>query len=464
MLAMNPTVTLLEPDVRELIQQERYRDLRAALRELPPPDVADVLASLDPSDAAVAFRVLPREAAGEVFSLLEHDFQEVLLTQLGKERALRVIEAMEPDDRAALLDEMPPAVAQELINRLSPENRRITQQILNYPEDSVGRLMTPGYVRLKRGWTVEHALEHIRRFGRDAETINWVFVVDAKGKLIDDVNIRKLLLADPQTPMEDVLDLQFIALNATDDQEEAVRTMNRYDRTALPVVDATGALLGIVTYDDVADVAEAEATEDIQKLGGVEALDDPYMSTPLQVMLRKRGGWLAALFLGQTVTVAVLSAFEAALATAVVLTLFIPLVISCGGNSGSQAATLITRALALGEVRTADWWRIVRREVLTGASLGVLLGALALATFWFWHALGRAPTLTPIAAAFTVAGGVFGVVLWGTVLGSLLPLLMRRLKFDPASASTPLVATLMDASGMLIYLGIASVLMLRTNG
>jgi magnesium transporter len=450
---MNPTAELLMPEILELVRGGRFRDLRDSLEDLPAADVADTLDLLEPADAAVVFRILPREQAGEVFSHLDHDRQEELIEALGT-RAHRVVEAMEPDDRAALLDELPSEVATRLIAQLSPEDRRITREILGYPPESVGRLMTPDYIRVRPEWTVGKVIEHIRKYGQDAETIHWIYVVDEARRLIDEIHIRKLLLAEPDQPIADLMDRHFIALNASDDREEAVRQMARYDRTALPVVDSRGVLLGIVTFDDVADVAEEEATEDIQRLAGMEALDMPYMQAGLVEMFRKRGLWLAALFAGQTITVLVLGAFEEQL-MAWGLVLFVPLVISCGGNSGSQAAALVIRALALEEVRIHDWVRVIGRELLMGVALGAALGALGVLTALFWHAVGLTREHHALALGAVVGGAVMGVVLWGTTLGALLPIVLKRLGFDPGVASTPLVATLMDATGLLIYFAIA---------
>lgn len=462
---MNLTAQLLEPEVRELIREGRFSELREALHGIPPADVAEILGELSPAEAAVGFRFLLRDDAGEVFSYLAPEKQEEMIHELGAEGSLRVVEAMEPDDRARLLDELPTEVAHRIIASLSPENRRVTQAILGYPESSVGRLMTPDYVRIRPEWTVGKALEHIRRTGRDAETVNVVYVVDDRGRLIDDVRLRQLLFAEPEQPVEVVLDRQFVSLRADQDQEEAVKTMSRYDRLALPVTDSRGHLVGIVTADDVADVAEAEATEDIQKLGGVGPLDEPYIATGHVEMFRKRGFWLSALFMGQTITILVLGGFQERLHDAVVLAVFLPLVISCGGNSGSQASTLVTRALALGEVGPGDWWRIVRRELVTALMLGSSLGGLGLVCVQLFNRvifplMGVNPTEFVMLLSLTVAGAVAAVVLWGTLLGSLLPLAMRKMKIDPATASSPMVATLMDASGTLIYLGLA-VLVLR---
>ena len=452
---MNPVAELIQPEVCELIHEGRYSELREALHGIPSADVADVMTVLTPAEAAIAFRFLPRDDAGQVFAYLTPERQQELITELGNAGAVRIVEGMEPDDRARLLDELPPEVAQALIASLSPEERKVTQAILGYPWGSVGRLMTPDYVRIRPEMTIAQALEHVRRTGRDAETINVVYVVDDHGVLVDDIRLRQLIFADPAAKVESLMNRSFHALRADQDQEQAVLTLQRYDRTALPVVDTRGVLLGIVTHDDIADVAQAEATEDIQKLGGMEALDEPYLATGALAMFRKRGVWLALLFVGQSITIVVLTGFQEQLGKAVVLALFMPLVISCGGNSGSQAATLVTRALALGEVGPKDWLRIIRKEIASAAMLSTALGAMGFVCVEFFSRVGQAKTLYPGLLAATVALAVFLVVIWGIMLGSLLPLLLRRLRLDPASASSPMVATLMDASGTLIYFGMA---------
>jgi magnesium transporter len=453
---MTPTAQLLLPEVEELIREGQYSDLRAALASLHPADVADILSAIEPRLAALGFRFMQRDDAAAAFAYLSPEVQEVLIRELGAEGTARVVEAMSTDDRARLVDELPEEVAQRVLNVLSPEERKATQAILGYPEGTVGRLMTSDFVAIRPHWTVGEALDHIRKHGRDAETIAYVYVIDNEGRLIDDMRLRSLLLADPNDTVEDHMNRSFVKLRATDDQEEAVRMMARYDRFALPVVDSRGALIGIVTSDDVADVAQQEATEDIQKLGGVAALHEPYMQTGHIQLFTKRGVWLGALFVGQTITILVLGSFQDRLEQAKVLVFFMPLVMSCGGNSGSQAATLVTRALALGEISPGDWWRIIRKEVLTSLMLGGSLAFMGWACVEFFTrvnvvTLDSSTHRGPLAA--TVAAAVFGVVLWGTTLGSILPLVLKRCGLDPAVASSPLVATLMDASGTLIYLG-----------
>ncbi len=453
---MNPTAQLLAPEVRELIQRGHYGELRHILHELPPADVADILADIEPELAALGFRFLPRDDAGEVFSYLKQDSQEELIKKLGTETAAQVVEAMSADDRARLLDELPSEVATRIVGSLSPEERKVTQAILGYPEDSVGRLMTPDYIRVRPEWTVAQVLDHIQRHGRDAETLNVLYVIDDAGKLVDDIRLRHVLLAQRDTRIADLMDDNYYALRADQPQEEAVQMMSRYDRTALPVVDSKGVLVGIVTVDDVTDVAEEEATEDIQKLGGVAALESPYIVTGHIEMYRKRAVWLSALFVGQTITILVLGGFQDQLDKATVLSIFMPLVISCGGNSGSQAATLVTRALALGEVGVGDWWRIVQREFVSAALLAVTLALMGfLCVEFFTNILKRPETEYSNHLGFTVAAAIAGVVLWGTVAGATLPLILKRLRLDPATASSPLVATLMDASGTIIYFTLA---------
>ena len=453
---------LLVPELERLIHDRAYREIRDALGALEPADIADMLEVLEPESAVIAFRMLPREIAADSFSQLEQSTQEQLLEELGTERSARVIESIDPDDRAAILDELPVEISTRLIARFSPENRRVTQAILGYDADSVGRLMTPDYVRLREGWSISHALEHIRRYGANAETVDWVFVIDQENKLVDDIHIRELLLAEPDSLVREIMDNEFIALYAKDDREEAVRMMARYDRTALPVVDSLGLLVGIVTADDVADVAEEEFTEDVQKLGGMEALDSPYMSTPVLEMFKKRSGWLALLLILQTFTITIMGFFDEQLSKAMVLAVFVPMIISTGGNTGSQAASLLVRAIAVEEVTLKLWWRIVRKEILTGAMLGLALGSLGMIVVWILSHSATVDTPYLIPLALTVGVALFCIVLWGTLVGSILPLVLDRLNIDPAAASTPFVATLMDVSGLTIYFLVAIALLRGT--
>jgi magnesium transporter len=453
---------LLGPDIGELLALRRYDQLRAALLELEPADIADLVGGLEAEQAALVFRLLPRDLAADVFSHLDPEQAQSLITNLGNERVAALINELEPDDRTALLEEMPSEVAQRLIALLTPAERKITQTILGYPEESVGRLMTPDYVRVKPDFTIAQAMEHIRKYGRDAETVNVIYVVDDAGTLIDDLRIRQLLLADPLQTVESIMDRKITALHATDDREEAVRLMHHYDRVALPVIDSRGQLVGIVTADDVADVAEEEVTEDIQKMGGMEALDARYLETGFGPLLRKRGGWLSVLFLGEMLTATAMGYFEGEIARALVLVLFVPLIISSGGNAGSQASSIIIRALAVGEITTTQWLRVLWRELATGIALGGLLGVIAILRIVFWPSSAAVyGEHYPLIAA-TVAFTLVGVVTFGTLMGSMLPFVMRRLGFDPAAASAPFVATLVDVTGVVIYFSVAAVILRGT--
>jgi magnesium transporter len=305
-------------------------------------------------------------------------------------------------------------------------------------------------------------LDYIRAHGQDSETLNVIYVVDDQGRLVDDIRIREFLLTPLDKHVDDLMDRRFVALTAPDDQQTAVAAFRKYDRTALPVTDTAGMLIGIVTIDDVLDVAEATATKEIQRIGGSEALDEPYMQIALWRMIQKRAGWLTALFLGEMLTATAMGVFEAEIARAVVLALFVPLIISSGGNSGSQASTLVIRALALGEVGLGDWWRVMRRETLAGIALGAILGIIGFLRITIWSAFSDIYGEHWLLVGLTVGTALIGIVLWGTLIGSLLPFLLRRLGFDPATSSAPFVATLVDVTGLLIYFSVALVLLRGT--
>jgi len=438
------------------IEARRFDVLKKRLRTGEVADVAEAIDRLPDEPEAIAFRLLDPERATEVFEHLSFEAQEHLLHTLSDADAAAVLEEMSADDRTALLEELPGKVTVRLLNLLSPAERAHAVQLLGYPADSIGRLMTPDYVKVKPDWTVAQALAHVRVYGADSETLNVVYVTRPGGVLIDDLRIRALLTVDPETRISALMDHAFVALNVADDQETAVALFRRHDRTALPVVDGAGVLVGIVTVDDVLDVQEREATEDIQMLGAVQALDDPYLQVPIWTMVRKRGIWLVILLFGGMLTAEAMAFYEDELAGAVVLAVFLPLIIASGGNSGSQAATLITRALALGEVRLVDWWRVMRREVLSGALLGLLLGLLGAARIAVYAvAFGAYGEFWPL-VALTVGVSLVGVVLWGSLSGSLLPLLLKRLGADPATSSAPFIATIVDVTGIIIYFTIAT--------
>jgi magnesium transporter len=424
-----------------------------------------VILDLPEDEQVIIFRVLPHDLAADVFEYLDLDAQQTLLRAMAHEQVVAILNEMAPDDRTALLEELPSAAARQLIRSLTPEERRIATALLGYPEDSVGRLMTPDFIAVHEDWTVQQVLDYVREHGRDSETLNFVYVVDDRGKLIDDVRMREFLLRPLTTKVSDIRDENFVALNVTDSQRDALNIFRRYDRAALPVVDSNDVLVGIVTSDDMLDVAEEEATEDIQKFGGMEALDEPYMRIPVWRMVRKRAGWLVILFLGEMLTATAMANYQEELAKALVLALFLPLIVSSGGNSGSQASTLMIRAMALGEVALRDWWRVMGREVQAGLMLGGILGAIGVVRVGAWaiileqyfHRQPYGPHWPLV--ALTVGIALVGVVLWGTLSGSMLPFLLRRIGADPATSSAPFVATLVDVTGLIIYFSIALLIM-----
>jgi magnesium transporter len=456
---------ILIPEIRSLIEARDFAGLRELFSEWPPADVAEVIVDMPADDRVIIFRVLPAALAADVFEYLDVEAQQELLRCMAHEQVVAILNEMSPDDRTALLEEMPSAAARQLIQLLTPEERRIAQALLGYPEGSVGRLMTPDFVAVRQNWTVKEVLDYVREHGQDSETLNFIYVVDERGKLIDDLRIRNFLLRPLNTRVDEIMDRSFVHLTVNETQEEALNIFRKYDRAALAVVDSNGVLVGIVTQDDMLDVAEEEATEDIQKIGGMEALDEPYMRISLWRMVRKRAGWLIILFLGEMLTATAMANYQAELAKALVLALFLPLIISSGGNSGSQASTLMIRAMALGEVTLRDWWHVMRREIQAGLLLGLILGVIGIMRVAVWaitdeHYFHTQPygEHWPL-VALTVGIALVGVVLWGTLSGSMLPFLLRRVGADPATSSAPFVATLVDVTGLVIYFSIALVIM-----
>lgn len=447
---------ILQPEIRSLIDARDFGALREIFREWPPADVAEVILDMPEDEQVIIFRVLPHALAADVFEYLDVEAQQQLLHAMAHEQVVGILNEMSPDDRTALLEEMPSAAARQLIKLLTPEERRVAQSLLGYPEGSIGRLMTPDFIAVHDDWTVKEVLDHVREFGHDSETLNVIYVVDERGKLIDDLRMREFLLRPLEAKVSDFRDRLFVALKVNDSQEEALNAFRKYDRVALPVVDSNEVLVGIVTSDDMLDVAEEEATEDIQKLGGLEALDEPYTTIPLLRMVKKRATWLIILFLGEMLTATAMQGYNGEIEKAAILAMFLPLIISSGGNSGSQATTLVIRAMALGELRLRDWWRVVRKELLSGFSLGLILGSIGFLRIALWQYLhifdyGKYHWLV----ALTVGASLVGVVLWGCLAGSMLPFLLRRCGLDPATSSAPFVATLVDVTGLLIYFNVA---------
>lgn len=441
--------------VRKLIVQRDFESLKQELHRWPAADLAGMLVEVPERDKVTIFRLLPNRLAADTFEYLTAGSQRELLKAMGQEQAACILNEMSPDDRTALLEELPSAAVAQLLKLLSPSERKVAQSLLGYARESLGRLMTPNYVGVRDDWTVEQVFNYIREHGQSSETLDAIFSLDEMGHLTGEVQIRELLLRPLHERIRKIHQPVPALLRPSEDQETAIALFKRYDRTVLPVVDSQGILLGIVTVDDVLDVAEAEATEDFQKLGGLAALDDSYLGMPLLRMISKRAGWLVILFVGELLTATAMGFFEGQIAKAVVLALFVPLIISSGGNSGSQATTLIIRAMALGEVALRDWWRVIRRELASGLCLGGILGLLGFLRVSVWSLVSNIYGEHWLLIALTVGCSLVGVVLWGTLVGSMLPFLLRRLNYDPAASSAPFVATLVDVTGIMIYFGTA---------
>jgi len=450
---------LLQPEIQSLIAERKLSILKEILSDWSPADIADLIIDLSEQEQVIIFRLLSNELAADTFEHLEVETQKELLKAMAQSEVAAILNEMSPDDRTALLEELPSAAAKQLIQLLSSEERRIAQTLLGYPENSVGRLMTPDYIAVRLEWTIEETLKFIRENAEDKETLNIVYVIDEKGKLLDDIKLKDFILAEPNEKVTDIMDGNFVALNVHDDQEDAVEVFKKYDRIALPVVDKVNVLIGIVTVDDVLDVAEEEATEDIHKLAAVEAFEEPYPTISIFSMVKKRAVWLTVLFFGQTLTAFAMVYFEDELSRAIVLSMFIPLIISSGGNSGSQASTLVIRAMALGEVDLVDWWKIIRREVFSGLSLGLILGTIGFFQVLFLSQFISALDKYIVLIGLTVGLSLVGIVLWGTLLGSMLPFILKRFGIDPATSSTPLVATMVDVTGLVIYFTVAMIIL-----
>ncbi len=537
---------VIQIELEELIRDKKWDELREVLAGLDVADIAEIIVDLPPEDEGFIFRVLPRERAALAFSHLPLDQQEELIGSLSSETSAAILDGMSPDDRARLLDEMPAEVTRRLVDRLSPDQQKATRRILNYPDQTAGRYMTPEYVALRPDMTAREALDFVRSTGRGKETLNILYVVEG-GKLVSEIRLGTLVMAPPETLIRDIKDRQVVSVQAAADRKTMIETFEKYDRAALPVTDQQGNMLGIITSDDVLDVAEEVTTEEIQKMGGTEALDAPYLSVGFWHMVRKRGGWLAILFLGEMLTATAMGFFETEIEKAAVVALFVPLIISSGGNSGSQGTSLIIRSLAIREVKLADWWRVFGRELRTGLALGFFLGLIGFIRIAAWQGLSQVPVvggffqthsgaethfipesskmvsgevtlieplalpaqtlpagavipknqLVPEGVEFkqkdekgnivpvtfmkakdaqspsaygqywmliglTVFSALIGVVAWGSLAGSMLPFLLRRLGFDPATSSAPFVATLVDVTGLIIYFLVAKVILTGT--
>ena len=418
-------------------------------------DVAELIYENPDHESQILANLSIHRAAG-VFRILDVGVQKSIIKELPPFKTAELLNELPADDRTSFLEEVPSSVVKELIKLLDPEERKITLNLLGYPEGSVGRLMTPDYIAVNVDWTVKEVLDHIREEGKHSETIDVIYVVNESGVFLDDIRIREFLLASPDKLVSDLVDGRFITLHVNDEQESAYQIFKMNNRVALPVLDDNDVLLGIVTIDDVLWVASEEFTEDIQKIGGTETLDEPYLEIRIPKLIRKRAGWLIILFLSEMLTATAMQHYQDEIAKAVVLTLFIPLIMSSGGNSGSQASTLIIQAMALGELTLADWWRVMRREFISGTLLGAILGTIGWLRISLWqtlHIFDYGPHWERLATVIFFS--LIGIVLWGSMMGSMLPIILKRLRLDPATSSAPFVATLVDVTGIVIYFSVA---------
>ncbi len=438
---------LLRPEIEELIRQKDWGVLREALAIWPAPELSDLLLSLPKADRVLFYRSLPREMAARVFSHLEPADQDDLLRDLSNEETRHLLAALHPDDRTHLLEELPAQVTQRMLDLLAPEDLREARWLLGYPEESVGRLMTPDYVAVRQDWTIDQALRHIRRAGKRSETVNRIYVVDRDWRLMDDVELRRFILAEPESRVADIMDHSYASVSAFADREEAVRVIRRYDQVALPVLDSAGVLVGIVTVDDLLDVAEEEATDDFHRVGSVEPIHTSLLETPLRVLYRRRIGWLLVLVFVNIFSGAAIAYFEATISTVVALVVFLPLLIGSAGNAGSQSATLMVRAIATGDVTKADWFQLLGRELGVAGALALTM-AVAVLVPGVYHG-GRE-------VAVIVGCTMLFVVVLGSLIGMSLPFLLDRFGFDPATASAPLVTSIADIAGVLVYFSFAN--------
>lgn len=440
----------LTPEIHALIESQDWSAMRALLIEYSAPDIAEFIPEVREAERLLVFRCLPRDLGSEVFSHLEWEDQDALIRQFTDQETRHVLSTMTPDDRTALFEELPAEMTVRLLNMLPPEDLQEAKQLLGYPEESVGRLMTPDYIAVRAHWTIPRALDHIRRYGHDKESINVVYVRDSQGRLLDELRLRQIVLAPSDASVSDLMDRTVISLSAFDDREDAVRLMRKYDLSALPVVDSEGVLLGMVTFDDVLDVAEEEATEDIHKGASVAPLRMSYDHAPSTLLYSKRIGWLTLLVVMALVSSGVIAVFEETLEAHIALALFMPLLIDSSGNVGSQSATLMIRALVTDDVRLNQWGRVLLKEFGVGLLLGVTLGALSAGLGLFrggWE-IGLVVGLTMVC-----------VVMFANLVGAMLPFILTRLNLDPATASAPLITTIADASGLFIYFSIATVVL-----
>ena len=433
--------------MERLIASGHIKAISEELDNWADPEVADFILRLDKPHQILAYRALPRPRAADVFAFFEPEDQDTFLEALTDGDTRELLANLSPDDRTALLEELPATVTRQLMQLLSPEDLAESRQLLGYPEESVGRLMTPDYIRIRAEWTCDQALAHIRKYGRDSEIFNILYVTDGDGQLIDILRMRRLIMSSPSIVIKEILNYQFVCLSAYDDREVAVEQIKRYDVNALPVVDSEGVLVGIVTVDDIMDVAEEEATEDIQKGVAVAPLETRYSAASPMRLFRKRIGWLLILIFVNLISAGVISSYEEYVMEFITLALFMPLVIASGGNCGSQSATLMVRAIATSDLDLGDWFKAVSKETLVGLLLGAAMAVIAAIVGQLYAG--------DLKIAIIVGLSMISIVFVANTFGALLPFLLSRFKIDPAAASSPLITSIMDVLGLMIYFSIA---------
>jgi magnesium transporter len=454
MLAEELRENILEGDLTGLLRHSGDEDF--------PAEVARLLQTVTNEEAINVFVALPDDLKVKTFSFFDHVIQLGIMEELPGPQRSNILNNLESNDRVTFFDSLDGVEVTEYLALLSDKNRLATYDLLGYPEQSVARLINTRFTTVRKEWTLGQAVEHIRRFYSDTPDANVIFVVDNNGKLVDDLPIRRLVLNDQNKKIEDIMDGFYVKLDIQDSIDDAIQKFKEYDRVAIPVTNSNNVVMGVVTIDDVIDEAEEKDTKDMQQFGGVESLDLPYVKTGFFTMIQKRAGWLIVLFIGELFTATAMAFFEMELSKAIVLQLFIPLIISSGGNSGSQAATLIIRAMALKELSYRDWWYVMRREILSGLTLGAILGIIGFIRIAIWQYLGwynYGTHFNWVMVGTTVSLSVIGIVLWGTLTGSMIPMILKRFRLDPATSSAPFVATLVDVTGLVIYFTIAALLL-----
>jgi magnesium transporter len=425
-----------------------------------PHELRDAWPALSRDERVESFKLVPHATADDFFLSLSAQEQSELILAMAPGERRTWMRLLAPDDAVDVVQAAPPEAREALLSELDESTRREAQALLAYEEDDAGGLMNPRFARVRPEMSIDEAIAYLRKQTREkVETVYYAYVLDSQQHLLGVVSLRQLFLASSDKRVNDVMRRDVVTVTEETDQEAVSHLISEHGLMAIPVVDAEKRMKGIVTVDDIVQVVQEEATEDIQKVGGMEALDAPYFEVGFLSMLRKRAGWLMVLFLGEMLTATAMGYFEHEIARAVVLSLFIPLIISSGGNSGSQATTLIIRSLALSEVRLRDWWRVARRELAAGLALGAILGCVGIVRIMAWQGIFHSYGEHALKVALTVGFSLVGVVMFGTLSGSMLPFILRRVGFDPASASAPFVATLVDVSGLVIYFTVASVLL-----